>query len=87
MLLSQLACDREKSKSKLDLRATGRERDIETVVEGVSESQHRNRKHHVMPGLHFFDKVHGINQNEGSAYHLLSKVQAALLFGDKSIWE
>lgn len=57
------------------------------MVEGVSESQHRNCQHPVMPGLHFFDKVHDINQDEGSAYHLLSKVQVVLLPEDKSLPE
>lgn len=36
------------------------------MVEGVSESQHRNCKHHSTPGLRFFDKVHGINKMKGA---------------------
>lgn len=34
-----------------------------------------------MPGVHFLDKVHDVSKEEGSAYHLLSKVQAAVCLG------
>lgn len=51
-----------------------------TTLEGVSEPQHRHCKPHSMPGLYYFDKAQSITQDEGSACHRLSKVQAGSLW-------